>query len=107
MKAIERDLHRVFTRAGYADVTVDVVLSPAWTTDWITEEGHRVLEASGITPPTGPRAVSGPVSIGLSVRCPHCSSFETEMISRFGSTSCKALYKCNSCLEPFDWFKPL
>lgn len=107
MKAIERDLHRVFTRAGYADVTVDVVLSPAWTTDWITEEGHRVLEASGITPPTGTRAVSGPVSIGLSVRCPHCSSFETEMISRFGSTSCKALYKCNSCLEPFDWFKPL
>lgn len=107
MKAIEEDLARAFTQAGYADVQVDVVLEPAWTTDWITEKGREVLERSGITPPTGTRAVNGPVSVGLSVKCPYCDSFETEMISRFGSTSCKALYRCLSCREPFDWFKPL
>ncbi|WP_228389435.1 1,2-phenylacetyl-CoA epoxidase subunit PaaD [Cumulibacter manganitolerans] len=108
MKAIEEDLRRVFTAAGYGSVTVDVVLDPPWTTDWITPRGLNALQRSGITPPTGTRpAASGPVSVGLSVRCPYCDSFDTEVISRFGSTSCKALYRCNSCREPFDWFKPL
>lgn len=107
MKAIEHDLHRVFEQAGYRRVTVDVVLTPAWTTEWITPHGLQVLQDSGITPPTGTRAVSGPVRVELSVRCPHCGGFDTEMLSRFGSTACKALYRCNSCREPFDWFKPL
>lgn len=108
MKAIEEDLRRVFTQAGYTDVTVELVLEPAWSTDWITPEGLEALERSGIAPPTGTRPVAqGPVSVGLSVKCPYCHSFETEQISRFGSTSCKALYRCLSCREPFDWFKPL
>ena len=108
MKAIEEDLRRAFTSAGYARVAVEVVLDPPWTTDWITEAGLDALQKSGITPPTGTRpAASGPISVGLSVRCPYCGSFDTEVISRFGSTSCKALYRCTSCREPFDWFKPL
>lgn len=107
MKAIEQDLTRVFTAAGYAKVTVELVLSPAWSTDWITEKGLKALQDSGITPPTGTRPVQGPIGVTLSVRCPSCSSFDTAEISRFGSTSCKALYKCNACAEPFDWFKPL
>lgn len=107
MKAIEDDLCRVFGQAGYRGVTVDVVLTPAWTTDWITPRGLKTLEESGIAPPTGTRAVAGPVSVGLSVRCPHCGDFDTQVLSQFGSTSCKALYRCNACREPFDWFKPL
>ncbi|PRZ44199.1 ring-1,2-phenylacetyl-CoA epoxidase subunit PaaD [Antricoccus suffuscus] len=107
MKAIEHDLRRVFTEAGYREVVVDVVLAPAWTTDWITPRGLAALEESGIAPPTGTRAVAGPVSVGLSVRCPHCGDFDTEVLSQFGSTSCKALYRCNTCREPFDWFKTL
>ena len=108
MKAIEEDLRRVFTRAGYDVVEIDVVLEPAWTTDWITHEGIAAMESSGISPPTGTYAVAqGPVTVGLSVRCPYCESFDTEVISRFGSTSCKALYRCLACREPFDWFKPL
>lgn len=108
MKAIEEDLRRVFTRAGYPEVEVDLVLEPAWSTDWITEEGMAALRKSGIAPPKGTRPIKeGPVTVGLSVKCPYCDSFDTEMISRFGSTSCKALYRCTSCREPFDWFKPL
>lgn len=107
MKAIEHDLCRVFRQAGYREVSVDVVLAPAWTTDWITPRGLRALEESGIAPPTGTRAVAGPVPVGLSVRCPHCGAFDTEVLSQFGSTSCKALYRCNACREPFDWFKTL
>lgn len=108
MKAIEEDLRRVFTQAGYSEVTVDLVLEPAWSTDWITPAGLEALEQSGIAPPTGTRPVmQGPVTVGLSVKCPYCHSFETEQISRFGSTSCKALYRCLACREPFDWFKPL
>lgn len=108
MKAIEEDLRRVFTQAGYADVTVEFVLEPAWSTDWITPAGLEALEKSGISPPTGTRPVKeGPVTVGLSVKCPYCHSFETEQISRFGSTSCKALYRCLDCRDPFDWFKPL
>ena len=84
------------------------VLSPAWTTDWMTDDGKRKLREFGIAPPdrrSGPGA--GPVSIPLSVRCPRCGSPDTREISRFGSTACKALYACNSCLEPFDYFKVL
>lgn len=107
MKAIEHDLQRVFTQAGYRTVAVELVLSPAWTTDWITPAGERALHDSGITPPTGTRPVSGPIGLTLSVRCPHCGSFDTAVLSQFGSTACKALYRCSACREPFDWFKPL
>ncbi len=102
--AIRDDIVSVLSAAGYANVTVRTVLSPAWTTDWMSEEGKRKLASYGIAPPTGSRPV-GPVSLGLGVRCPQCGSLHTRLLSRFGSTSCKALYVCQRCQEPFDFFK--
>ena len=88
---------------------VRTVLSPAWTTDWISESGREALRRFGIAPPTGTRAV-GPVPVGLSLRqvaCPTCGSLDTEELSRFGSTACKALRRCRSCREPFEEFKAI
>jgi ring-1,2-phenylacetyl-CoA epoxidase subunit PaaD len=104
VEAIRDDIVAVLSGAGYADVTVRVVLSPAWTTDWMSEAGKRKLAEFGIAPPTGTRR-AGPVSLGLGVRCPRCGSLHTRQLSRFGSTSCKALYVCQRCQEPFDFFK--
>lgn len=108
MRVMEQDLRRVGERAG---VPVEVVtrLSPAWTTDWMSEDGRAALRRFGIAPPTGQKA-HGPVPVGLSVRrvtCPLCGSEDTEEISRFGSTACKALRRCRACREPFDEFKTL
>lgn len=108
MRVMEDDVRRVGERAG---VPVEIVtrLSPAWTTDWMSEEGREALRRFGIAPPTGQKA-HGPVPVGLSVRrvtCPSCGSEETEEISRFGSTACKALRRCLSCREPFDEFKTI
>ena len=108
MRVMEEDIRRVCDRAG---VPVEVVtrLSPAWTTDWMSEEGREALRRFGIAPPTGEKA-HGPVPVGLSVRqvdCPLCGSSQTEEISRFGSTACKALRRCLSCREPFDEFKTI
>ncbi len=104
MDAIRDDLVLALTRAGFADVRVRTVLSPAWTTQWMTDAGKRTLAAYGIAPPTGRRA-PGPVPVTLGVACPQCGSLRTREVSRFGSTSCKALYECAACLEPFDHFK--
>ncbi|HYE27458.1 MAG TPA: 1,2-phenylacetyl-CoA epoxidase subunit PaaD [Allosphingosinicella sp.] len=93
-QAIERDIRSALDSAGYRDVAVETVLSPAWTTDWISDEGRRKLRAYGIAPPT--RAAP---------TCPQCGSSDTEEISRFGSTPCKALWRCRDCAEPFDLFK--
>ena len=90
--------------AGFSDVEVRLVLSPAWTTDWMTEDGRRKLREYGIAPPVGPagrRALFGEEE----VPCPHCGSDRTERVSEFGSTACKALWRCRSCGEPFDYFK--
>jgi ring-1,2-phenylacetyl-CoA epoxidase subunit PaaD len=106
MDAIKDDLERVFSQAGYEKVKVDLVLSPAWTTDWMTDEGKAKLTEYGIAPPTG-RAAAGPVRLGFAVKCPRCHSLNTRELSRFGSTSCKALYVCQDCREPFDYFKVL
>jgi len=108
MDTIRRDITETCARHGWHEVTVRTVLSPAWTSDWITDEGKRKLLEFGIAPP-GPRGRPGacPVLVSLSVRCPRCGSPDTREISRFGSTACKALYACNSCLEPFDYFKAL
>jgi len=94
-------------RAGYVDAVIDEVLSPPWTSDWLTEEGRRKLISFGIAPPetsvSSPRRLLGtPV-----VTCPRCGSRATERVSEFGSTPCKAHYKCTACLEPFDYFKCL
>lgn len=102
--AIRDDIRSVLSAAGYADVDVRTVLSPAWTTDWMSDEGKQKLAAYGIAPPTGTRP-AGPVSLGLGIRCPQCGSLHTRQLSRFGSTSCKALYVCQRCQEPFDYFK--
>jgi ring-1,2-phenylacetyl-CoA epoxidase subunit PaaD len=108
MDTIGRDITEACARHGWPEVTVRRVLSPAWTTDWMTDDGKRKLREFGITPPArrgGPGA--GPVPVSLSVRCPRCGSPDTREINRFGSTACKALYACRSCLEPFDYFKVL
>jgi ring-1,2-phenylacetyl-CoA epoxidase subunit PaaD len=102
--AIRDDIVSVLNDNGYHDVTVRVILAPAWTTDWMSESGRAKLEAFGIAAPA-PRGTGGTVSLGLGIRCPHCGSMHTRELSRFGSTSCKALYVCQRCQEPFDYFK--
>ena len=104
MDTITDDVRAALRQAGWPRVRVDLVLHPAWTTDWMTEEGKEKLREYGIAPPTG-RAAAGPVRLGLSVKCPRCDSPDTREMAHFGSTACKALYRCNSCLEPFDHFK--
>ncbi|MFD7156989.1 1,2-phenylacetyl-CoA epoxidase subunit PaaD [Kribbella sp. NPDC059898] len=81
---------------------VETVLSPAWTTDWMTDAGRTKLHEYGIAPPS-----SGPVLLQLSIRCPLCGSPNTTELSRFASTSCKSLWRCNTCKEPFDHFKAI
>jgi ring-1,2-phenylacetyl-CoA epoxidase subunit PaaD len=106
MDAIRQDIEAAFAQAGRDDVRVETVLSPAWTTDWITEDGRRKLEEFGIAPPQ-PRSTDGVVSLTLGLRCPQCGSPDTRELSRFGSTACKSLWVCSSCREPFDHFKSL
>ena len=96
---------------GFDRVEIRTVLDPPWTSDWITPEGRRKLAEHGIAPPTtAPRHPAGPVPLNLSptrrtVTCPRCGSADTEETSRFAATSCKALWRCKSCREPFDYFK--
>jgi len=92
-------------RAGYENVALDEVLSPPWSSDWLSEEGRRKLTAFGIAPPA--EAVGSPKRLFGSrpVACPRCASEATELVSEFGSTPCKAHYRCTDCLEPFDYFK--
>ena len=106
MGMIEVNLRAALQEGGYDKVRVTTVLSPAWTTDWLTETGRRKLEAYGIAPPaegsTDKKALTGE---SRAIECPFCHSKNTEMISQFGSTACKALFRCKDCLEPFDYFK--
>lgn len=104
MDAIRDDLVTVLGAVGPVEVRVS--LSPAWTTDWMSVAGRRKLAEYGIAPPSG-RAAAGPVRLTFATRCPRCGSLDTVEISRFGSTSCKALFECRACLEPFDSFKVL
>lgn len=106
--AIRADLVTAFSAQGYTAVDVVTVLAPVWTTDWMTLEGRSKLAEYGIAPPNGHSSMgghSGPVRLALAVKCPQCSSLNTKEITRFGSTSCKALYVCADCQEPFDYFK--
>jgi ring-1,2-phenylacetyl-CoA epoxidase subunit PaaD len=97
MLEIEREIHNTLKQEGITDFRITTVLSPAWTTEWMTEEGKKKLEAYGIAPPN-PTAPN-------EVRCPQCKSMNTQLVSEFGSTACKSMYKCLDCLEPFDLFK--
>ena len=102
---IRRTVREALDGAGYGGAVLDEVLSPPWTSEWLTENGRRRLESFGIAPPV--KAVANPRHLLRApvIRCPRCGSAETERVSEFGSTPCKAHYRCVSCLEPFDYFK--
>lgn len=108
MNEIESNILEKLKAEGIANAKVKMVLSPAWTTDWMTEKGKQKLQEYGIAPPEGSSADKS-VLFGEAkkVTCPHCKSRDTELISQFGSTACKSLYKCHDCREPFDYFKCL
>ena len=107
MNYIEKNIRELLGEKGIETIHIQTVLSPAWTTDWMSEAGKEKLLAYGIAPPVN--EVDKLVLFGDSpiVKCPQCHSKNTRMLSQFGSTACKALYQCNDCLEPFDYFKCL
>lgn len=111
MEAIAADVREAVETRGATAVEVRTELAPAWTTDWITDDGRRKLAAAGIAPPEPVgdrgRTPSGPVHVTISPRCPRCGTPRTRLVSRFGSTACKALYACSACGEPFDYFKAI
>lgn len=108
VETMATDIRQALADVGHTRVHVETVLSPAWTTDDITAEGRRKLAEAGIAPPRpGGPPVDGPVPLSLAIRCPNCGSIDTELLSRFSSTACKALRRCTSCREPFDHFKEL
>ncbi|MGY6273232.1 1,2-phenylacetyl-CoA epoxidase subunit PaaD [Achromobacter denitrificans] len=108
MREITQDIEQTLARHGVAEVRVETRLAPAWTTDWMSEKGREALKGYGIAAPAEravdisgiSRRAAGPV-----IACPRCGSRDTRLVSNFGSTSCKALYRCVSCREPFDYFK--
>lgn len=104
MNMITLEIELALEREGFRDSKVRTVLSPAWTTDWMSEAGRRKLREYGIAPPqvsSSRRALFGVEQVA----CPQCGSMNTEVLSEFGSTSCKALWRCKDCREPFDYFK--
>lgn len=113
MAEMRADVAARLRAAGFARVEIRTVLDPPWTSDWITPEGRRKLAEAGIAPPlAAPRRTGGPVPLRLSathraVACPRCGSSDTEETSRFSATSCKALWRCRGCLEPFEYVKEI
>lgn len=112
MATMRDDLVSTLQAAGFEDARVRVALEPAWTTDWISPRGRAALAAAGISPPGAAPRRDGPVALRLAptrraVRCPRCGSDEVELTSEFGSTACKAMYRCRACLEPFDHVKEI
>ena len=103
MHAIATDLQVALEKAGFAAPKITTVLSPAWSSDWISEEGRTKLQAYGIAPPVA--AARSALFAEQRVACPRCNSLDTERLSEFGSTACKALWRCRACAEPFDYFK--
>lgn len=112
MATMRDDLVHRLNDAGFPDVVVRVELQPAWTTDWISERGRAALREAGISAPGPAPRRDGPVALALgpvrrAVACPRCGSADVEVTSEFGSTACKALYRCRACLEPFDHVKEI
>jgi ring-1,2-phenylacetyl-CoA epoxidase subunit PaaD len=107
MDVIRMNIRMELLQHGYKNVQITTVLSPAWTTDWMTEAGKEKLKAYGIAPPNIKQQVCNThlFAEDEAVQCPQCNSYNTRRISEFGSTACKALYQCNDCQEPFDYFK--
>lgn len=113
LREIAGDLRRRLARAGFAEVTVRTALAPPWSSDWITAEGRRKLREAGIAPPHPAPRHPGPVPLTLTatrpapVPCPRCGSAATTQTAAFGATACKALYRCGSCAEPFEYVKDI
>jgi ring-1,2-phenylacetyl-CoA epoxidase subunit PaaD len=107
MDAISMDIRLKLIENGYKNIKINSVLSPAWTTEWISEAGKEKLKAYGIAPPNPKQIVCNTKLFAESeaIQCPLCNSYSTKLISQFGSTPCKALYQCQHCKEPFDYFK--
>lgn len=107
MDVIRMNIRMVLLENGYKDVKLTTILSPAWTTDWMSDRGKEKLKGYGIAPPLSTQQVCHPALFHReeAVACPHCNSYHTTLISEFGSTACKALYRCEDCREPFDYFK--
>lgn len=106
MQQMEYEVRNTLELNGFTKVEVKTVYSPAWTTDWIPEEAKEKLKKYGIAPPEhSTQSKAELMGIQKTVKCPRCHSSNTKMVSQFGSTACKALYKCADCLEPFDYFK--
>ncbi|MDX1940751.1 MAG: 1,2-phenylacetyl-CoA epoxidase subunit PaaD [Saprospiraceae bacterium] len=105
MNVIEINIKAALQEKGFDKIKVTTVLSPAWTTDWMSAAGKRKLKEYGIAPPQGSVDKTTLFGVEKNIECPHCNSKNTEMISQFGSTACKSLYRCKDCLEPFDYFK--
>jgi ring-1,2-phenylacetyl-CoA epoxidase subunit PaaD len=106
-RLIELELRAALDRAGYPHARIEIRLSPPWTTDWITEEGRRKLREAGIAPPAPAPGCTAFFAAEPDISCPHCGSHETEQVAAFGSTACKALWRCRACGEPFEAFKCL
>ena len=104
MDEIRADITTALAGQGFSDVEVRTVLSPAWTTDWMSEDGRRKLREYGIAPP-GQLLLQIRPRADVVVECPQCGSSDTEEMTRFASTSCKSMWRCRSCREPFDHFK--
>jgi ring-1,2-phenylacetyl-CoA epoxidase subunit PaaD len=107
MDMIRTEIRAILDQHGFEDVRITTVLSPAWTTEWMSQEGKDKLKAYGIAPPNPLQQVCHTKLFHReeAIQCPHCQSYHTSLISEFGSTACKALYRCEDCREPFDYFK--
>jgi len=107
MDVIRTNIRMKLLERGYPNLKLTTVLSPAWTTDWMSERGKEKLQQYGIAPPLPLQQVCHPALFHReeAISCPHCHSYHTTLISEFGSTACKALYRCEDCKEPFDYFK--
>lgn len=107
MDVISMNIKMALLSHGYKNIKIKQVLTPAWTTDWMSEEGKQKLKEYGIAPPNPRQQVCNDrlFAADEGVQCPHCNFYHTHRISEFGSTACKALYQCDDCKEPFDYFK--
>jgi len=106
MDVISMDIRLKLIEKGYRNVVIQQQLSPAWTTDWMTESGKEKLRAFGIAPPNAkPQFCTSEMFAEEAVQCPRCGSHHTQLISQFGSTACKSMYRCLECKEAFDYFK--
>ena len=107
METIRSDIERVLSEAGISPVNIQIRLAPAWSSAWISPEGNDKLRGYGVAPPADGEADAEGLTPAVGVACPRCGSVDTRCVSEFGSTACKALFQCNDCSEPFDYFKKI